>query len=168
MTPNSASDNLRARAKGLIALRACAGLTIKELAAALGVSRSTLEREFESEPGGTPAQMIKLARLARAGELLAETDLLIKQIAMQVGFEHSSNFYRAFHSHFGQSPSAFRHAARAKTRIGASLGSVAGSSGSGPLTAQHGPVVQAIWLAGGRMDRHPPEVMWPKPLLELY
>jgi len=101
----------------MIESRACEGLTVEGLAAGLRISRSTLEREFEAELGKTPAQMLKVVRLTRACELLAGTDLLVKQIAAQVGFNQPSSFCNVFSNYFGQSPSAFRRAASTRPKI---------------------------------------------------
>ena len=69
------------RALKLIETRACDGLTVKEIARELGISRLMLHREFLIRFSKTPAQMLKLTRMNAAKTLLATTDLPIKQVA---------------------------------------------------------------------------------------
>jgi AraC-like DNA-binding protein len=45
-----------------------------------------------------------------ASEFLAHTDLSIKEIAGNVGYEHTSSFTRAFERRFQQAPSCYRQA----------------------------------------------------------
>jgi len=96
------------RAMEMIAARACDGLTPKEIARTLRISRLTLQREVQAHFSKTPAQILKLARLRRAKELLTSTQLPIKQIAPKVGFHRASNFCAFFRKHEGLSPTEFR------------------------------------------------------------
>jgi len=98
----------------MIESRACDGLTVKQILRELGISRLRLEREFEAQLGKMPGQMLKLVRLNRAKDLLIGTDLPIKQVARQIGYQRSSNFCDFFLTNTGQSPSEFRSAGAAR------------------------------------------------------
>jgi AraC-like DNA-binding protein len=104
----STTLTLHAKALRLISLRACDGLTIEELLAALEVSRSTLERQFILHVGHTPRLELVRVRLARAKELLATTNLPPKAIAKMAGYRNVSNFGAFFRKQTGLSPLGFR------------------------------------------------------------
>ena len=59
------------------------------------------------------------ARLARAKELLRNTDLPISRVAAMIGYERSSSFSDFFRKHTGTSPRAYRATGMAGTRTGA-------------------------------------------------
>ncbi|MDE0284944.1 MAG: helix-turn-helix transcriptional regulator, partial [Gammaproteobacteria bacterium] len=48
------------------------------------------------------------ARMEKACDLLANSELTITQIAMSLGYEYSSNFTTAFRKHFGVTPRQVR------------------------------------------------------------
>jgi AraC-like DNA-binding protein len=77
-----------------------------------GVSAAHLARSLKSSTGQTPTQFINGLRLARAATLLTTTALPIVQVAGDCGFGQLSYFYRLFRARFGQSPHAYRRAAR--------------------------------------------------------
>lgn len=55
---------------------------------------------------------IEHLRMLAADRLLRELDLEIYLVAMAVGYDHQETFCRAFHRHFGDSPSRSRENAR--------------------------------------------------------
>jgi len=97
-----------AAAVRLIRQRACGRIGIGEVAARVGVSRSTLKTRFKSVMGRTIHDEIQRVRLQRAEQLIAEPDLPLKQIAVQVGFQYVQYFTKLFGRHFGQTPAQFR------------------------------------------------------------
>lgn len=92
--------------------RACAGVAIDELARAAGLSRRMLELRFKAATGGTIHSEITRVRLARAQELLADTDLRIAEVAERCGYGESQRLCEAFARAFGTSPAAWRVARR--------------------------------------------------------
>jgi AraC-like DNA-binding protein len=111
--PEARRDVLEARAQQEIeAALGSVRLSVKALAARLGVSRATLHRIFEQH-GGVEAY-IREQRLQRARLLLAnlaETDP-IAGVADALGFADTAHFSRSFKLRFGESPSAYRLTAR--------------------------------------------------------
>ena len=77
-----------------------------------GVSEAHLARSLKAACGLTPTAWINRQRLARAAALLATTPVPILDIALDCGFENLSYFYRRFGQQYGQSPRAYRLAAR--------------------------------------------------------
>jgi AraC-like DNA-binding protein len=85
--------------------------TLPELAEVAGMSRSVFAARFADAVARSPIEFLKTVRLTRAARLLADSDLPVKTIAAQVGYESRSSFTRAFSAAHGSSPTAFRAAA---------------------------------------------------------
>jgi LacI family transcriptional regulator len=81
-------------------------ISVAEVAAAVGLTRRTLERRTRATLGRTVLQEIHRRRLARAQELL-RGKLSIVHIAAAVGFSPTS-FHTAFVRHLGVSPGEWR------------------------------------------------------------
>lgn len=75
-----------------------------------GMGRSRLTRCFKLLHGYSITDYILNVRMQHAQQLLAEGRLNVTQVAMEVGYEHSSNFTSMFKSQFGISPKAFQQA----------------------------------------------------------
>ena len=73
-----------------------------------GRSPATFNRDFKRQFGETPLRWLIRARLDRAQELLTATDLSVTQIALEVGYENTSHFIKAFRERFGQTPKKAR------------------------------------------------------------
>jgi AraC-like DNA-binding protein len=83
------------------------------LASRAGMSPRTLRRAFRQQFGTSPHQYLIESRIARARELLAETDLPIKQIAQSLGYMDVFYFGRQFRAHAGVPPAAYRRSREA-------------------------------------------------------
>jgi len=84
------------------------GINVAEVAARVGVSRSTLERRFRGHLGCTLHDYIHRLRMERVQRLLLETTYPIAHIAELTGFGTSSYFGAAFRKHAGVTPGQFR------------------------------------------------------------
>jgi AraC family ethanolamine operon transcriptional activator len=96
------------RAREYIAAHIHEPLTLKDLYAALGVSRRTLFYSFESVFGVTPMEYIKVQRLQGARRMLKQanpTTASVAAVAHQWGFWHSGLFAKAYKAMFGELPS---------------------------------------------------------------
>jgi transcriptional regulator GlxA family with amidase domain len=80
----------------------------QDWALALNLSNSHLQRLFKEATGVALGQAVTEKRLQKAAQLLATTNLRIKEIAYAVGYEHTSSFTRAFERRFAQAPRHFR------------------------------------------------------------
>lgn len=87
-------------------------LPIAELVRLLGVSSRSLERRFRSRLGSRPAQYYRALRLHRANNLLLNSNLEIRQIALACGFQ--SGFTAHYQAQFGLTPLAMRKRKRAR------------------------------------------------------
>ena len=88
------------------------GVDLARIGEESGLSYVQFLRRFKSFTGMTPSDYIIALRLQKAKVLLADTDLLIKDISSACGFENEYYFSNFFKKHTTLSPSAFRFASR--------------------------------------------------------
>lgn len=74
----------------------------------LNISQSQLRRKLFALTGLTPVRFIRQYRLAKAIDLLKNSDLNISQVAYETGFSDPKYFSRVFTKEIGVSPSEFR------------------------------------------------------------
>lgn len=86
--------------------------TIAALAREVGMNEAKLMRSFKHVFGRTIFDFTQELRMERAKKLLEVSELSVTEIALEVGYEYSSNFTTAFKRHFGITPKAARDAAR--------------------------------------------------------
>jgi len=87
--------------------------TVAKLAKLVGLSRSGFAARFTERVGEPPLQYLVRWRVARASELLRDTNDTVAQIAARVGYESVPSFSKAFKRWRDMSPAAFRRALRA-------------------------------------------------------
>jgi AraC-like DNA-binding protein/CheY-like chemotaxis protein len=85
-----------------------AGFDIDTLAKSLNMSRPTLYRKIRTVSDLSPNELINVARLNKAAELISTTDRKIFEIARMVGFHSRSNFGKAFFSQFRVTPTVYQ------------------------------------------------------------
>lgn len=80
-------------------------LTSEDIANSLNISRSTLHRRIKSETGLTPNDLIKEIRLKKAFRIIeSNPNILLKTVALEVGYLHTSHFSKIYKKRFGKSP----------------------------------------------------------------
>lgn len=78
---------------------------VDDMAAAVAVSRSTLNRRLKSKMGISPAQLLIEARLQRAASLLkSSSDISLNELADKCGYSDVQYFHRSFRKRFGVHP----------------------------------------------------------------
>jgi AraC-like DNA-binding protein len=87
-------------------------LNMELLAQELGVSYSWFRSTFAAHTGLSPHRYLLEFRLVHARSLLAETELSIKEIAMQSGFGDELYFSRLFRQKLNLTPSQWRNRSR--------------------------------------------------------
>ncbi|MCZ6839039.1 MAG: AraC family transcriptional regulator [Alphaproteobacteria bacterium] len=87
------------------------GLTLDDLAAAAGMSRSAFALQFKSTMGVAPVAYLANWRMCQANDILQLGDVTLSQVADRVGYQSDVSFSRAFKRQFGKSPSAVRQQA---------------------------------------------------------
>ena len=107
-------------------------LRVAEVARHALMSRRTLITRFKKHLGRPPKEEIVRVRLERMQELLRDTDLPIKVVSADMGFESPAECSRFFRHGSGQSPQSWRQDAAAESAVGGLVGgSVGGSVGPG-------------------------------------
>lgn len=87
-------------------------LSLSEIADQFGLSPSQLTRRFRAAHGSSPVAYLTATRLARARQLLLETDQTLASIAAKCGYQNSFYFSRVFRQKMGINPSGYRRAYR--------------------------------------------------------
>ena len=86
--------------------------SLENLASLCGVSAAHLSRAFRRATGMTIHRCIEDARVRSAQNLLANTDLRLKEVAYRLGFSGASSFTVAFKRATGEAPIAYRRRMR--------------------------------------------------------
>lgn len=87
-------------------------LSLAKLSERVAVSESHLSQTFTRKIGASFFDFVNTRRIQAAKALLAETDDSVIDIAIAVGFNSRSAFYKAFNAFAAMTPAAFRAAAR--------------------------------------------------------
>lgn len=84
-----------------------ADLSVDDIGQDIGLSRVQLYRKAKSITGQSPNELLRVARLKKASELLKNSEMNISEIAYAVGFSSSSYFAKCYKDHFGEAPTEF-------------------------------------------------------------
>ena len=104
------------RARRLIDADATAAVTLREVAAAAGLSRHHCLRSFRERFGVTPGRYRRRLRLEEAKRLLRDTEMPVTEVCLAAGFTSLGTFSRVFRALTGLPPSRFRHRWQAHRR----------------------------------------------------
>jgi AraC family transcriptional regulator len=94
--------------KQLILERLSDSLEVTELANACALSRSHFSRAFKCSTGLSPQDWIRCQRIAKAKQLIRDTDLTLTQISLECGFCDQAHFCHIFTRREGINPFAWR------------------------------------------------------------
>ncbi len=83
-------------------------ISLSQMGERCGLSYVQFLRRFKAFTGVSPIEYVAERRLQKAKQLLADTDLLVKDIAFSCGFENEYYFSNFFKKHTNMSPTAFR------------------------------------------------------------
>lgn len=83
-------------------------ISLDEIAVVCRLSRSYFSRMFKQCVGESPQQFLMHYRMAKAAQLLKETDLSVREIGAAVSYANQLNFSRAFKNAYGISPREYR------------------------------------------------------------
>ncbi len=88
-------------------------LDVETLAARVNMSARNFSRHYSQQMGLTPAKAVEAIRTEAAQDLLAGSDISVKQVAAQCGFNDEERMRRAFMRLLNVSPSDYRQGFRA-------------------------------------------------------
>ena len=103
----SAAAGYVSEACGFIASHYPLPISVEDIAAHVGLSRSRLYRVFLEETQLSPAQYLTRFRIRQACTLLERGDLSVKAVALSVGYPDQLYFSRRFREITGQTPTAY-------------------------------------------------------------
>lgn len=83
-------------------------MTMADVSEKLGMSRKSLEREFQKKTGMSPARYRMKCRVGRGRDLLRYSSKTLAAIAAECGFHDQSHFSRVFQKEEETSPGAWR------------------------------------------------------------
>lgn len=95
--------------------RFAAGISLADVAAAIGLTPGHLTTVVRHKTGRTVLEWIIERRMTQARNLLGKTDLTVELVAKQAGFRDTSYFIKHFKRKHGLTPKAWRHAHRQRT-----------------------------------------------------
>ena len=101
-------DQAVSRAVAFIRDQACNGIHIADVLRHVNLSRSVLEPRLKRSLGRTIHREIQRVQIDRVKELLATTEMPIKQIAVQTGFRYLQYLARVFSKATHQTPARYR------------------------------------------------------------
>jgi len=87
---------------------ACRGISARDVARHVHLSRSALDMRMSNTLGKTVHQQIREFQLAKAKQLLANTTLPIKRVASETGFTSVAYMTRVFRAETGTTPAEYR------------------------------------------------------------
>jgi len=88
-------------------------LSLSEIAAAAGVHRVHLSREFRRYFSSTVGEFLRRKRIEHACQLVSSTNMPLAEIAMLCGFSDQSHFSATFRRQTGVTPARFRQMSQA-------------------------------------------------------
>ncbi|MFW7526143.1 helix-turn-helix domain-containing protein [Vibrio ostreicida] len=90
-------------------------ISLSDVASALGRTSAHVASVVKSETGFTVGMWITSARLAKAAQLLQETNMPVEQITPHLGWQDTTHFIRQFKTFYGTTPSKWRSKLRDKS-----------------------------------------------------
>ncbi len=97
-------------------------LSLEQLAAGANISKAQMSKIFRAKTGTCYIDYVTNLRMERARELLAETDLGVKEIFGQVGYIDSTNASKKFKTIYNMTPSAYRAEKQKQSKEGGGNG----------------------------------------------
>jgi AraC-like DNA-binding protein len=88
------------------------GIAVRTLATIAGLSACHFARAFKQSLGVPPHRYVLQRRIARAVQMIRDTDLSLSEIALSVGCADQSHFTTLFTRLVGETPRAYRRAFR--------------------------------------------------------
>jgi transcriptional regulator GlxA family with amidase domain len=96
------------KAQHWLAARETKSVSVRDMAAQVGMEERTFQRRFKAATAMTPIEYVQHLRIAKAREHLEFTRRTVDQIAWSVGYEDAAAFRKLFHRLVGLSPGDYR------------------------------------------------------------
>lgn len=109
------TDSVVSSAMQFISSNYRCSISVTDIAQAVGMSKAHFSRIFKKQTGYAPHEYLIQIRLNRAKHLLKTTDLPIKTVSQEVGYQDVTTFTSAFSNRVGLSPAQFRSSTLSST-----------------------------------------------------
>lgn len=86
----------------------CQNANLTKIAEDTHQSMTVLSKLMKQKTGYTFQELLQRKRFQKAVYLLVETELTVEDIALEVGYENQSYFYRQFQKRYGMTPKKYR------------------------------------------------------------
>jgi AraC-like DNA-binding protein len=83
-------------------------IKVEEIGKLIGINQNKIRKEFKAQYHITVSDYIAELRMLKAKKLIINKEIMIKEIAIECGYEYVQNFTRAFKKKFGVSPEKLR------------------------------------------------------------
>ncbi|WP_415324457.1 helix-turn-helix transcriptional regulator [Chryseobacterium sp. MMS23-Vi53] len=83
-------------------------IKVEEIGKLIGINQNKIRKEFKAQYHVTVSDYIADLRMLKAKKLIINKEIMIKEIAIECGYEYVQNFTRAFKKKFGVSPEKLR------------------------------------------------------------
>jgi AraC-like DNA-binding protein len=93
-------------------------IRIQDLAKHIGISRSYLVKLMKQEIGMSPQEYLIETRMRKASDLLGRSNVPVRSVAAECGYDDALAFSKVFKSRFGLNPSEYRHAHMTRKEAG--------------------------------------------------
>ncbi|GAA2458045.1 hypothetical protein GCM10010191_92270 [Actinomadura vinacea] len=113
-TPATERDEAVAAVVAAVTARPGESWTVERMARLVHLSRSALGERFRRALGRGPAEVLREVRMREARRLLGDLSSPVEHVAFAVGYGSTAAFSRAFSSHHGVGPQAWRDASPAR------------------------------------------------------
>ena len=84
-------------------------VSLDQAAEAMGMSAFYFSRFFRTSYNQTVLEYLTAYRIDRAVELLQQTDIPVREIAVRVGYTDANYFTKVFKRHLGVTPTEYRN-----------------------------------------------------------
>ena len=108
------ANELSLRFQNLISQKVMQNLSVSEYAEILGVSQGYLNEQLKKQTGKSAGVLIREVQMNEIKRLLVNTELNVSEIAMQMNYQDTAYFCRAFKREIGMSPSQYRSESRTR------------------------------------------------------
>ena len=83
-------------------------LSVDDIASALCVSRSVLQKKLKAIAGFSPVELVREARMKLAAQLILKTNLTLSEITYKVGLSDPHYFSKCFKKQYGITPTEYK------------------------------------------------------------
>jgi AraC-like DNA-binding protein len=84
-------------------------IKVEEIGKRIGINQNKIRKEFKAQYNITVSDYIAELRMLKAKKMIINKKIMIKEIAIECGYEYVQNFTRAFKKKFGISPEKLRN-----------------------------------------------------------